>query len=164
MRTPSKQGSAGLTLIEMMVTLALFAFLVLLSLPLTHTWVESAHQRDAYGALVEGLGRAKAAALRNAQAATDQTLPVAVTCLISGKISVVVAGTNTVDCSQAGDWDAQLPFDASIVQANGTAFQCAAYNERGIALSTSVGNLACTTSLLNVNVGSQTNGFSVSPP
>jgi type IV pilus assembly protein PilA len=159
MHKQRKRWSAGLTLVELMVTLALFAFLMLLSLPLTRAWVESAHQRDASGMLTEGLGRAKALALRNPQGLTDQTLPVAVTCLVSGKISVVAATSTGVDCTQAADWDAQLPSDTTVVlPTTQLAFQCAAYNERGLSLAASVGSLACTpastSSSLNVNVGS----------
>ncbi|GGA03244.1 pilus assembly FimT family protein [Dyella caseinilytica] len=140
----------GLTLVELMVTLALFAFLMLIGLPLTRAWVQSAHQRDASGMLIEGLGRAKALAMRNPQGFTNQSLPVAVACLVAGQISVVAVGTSGVDCSQTSDWDAQLPTDASVVQAgNGLVFQCAAYNERGIALAVSVGNMTCTPSSLN---------------
>jgi type IV pilus assembly protein PilA len=166
------RSTAGLTLIELMVTLALFAFLILIGLPLTRGWVQSAHQRDALGMMTEGLGRAKALAMRNPQGFTSQAVPVAVACLVVGKVSVVAAGTSGVDCSQASDWNAQLPSDASVVQTQGgTTFQCAAYNERGIALAVSVGSLTCTPSStssftpssLNINDG-ELNAITVSLP
>lgn len=146
---------AGLTLLELMITLALFAFLMLVGLPLTRAWVQSVHQRDAAGMVIEGLGRAKALALRNPQALTDQTLPAAVACLVSGQIRVAAAASSGATCSQSITWTTTLPSDATVVKsADNTAFQCVAYNERGIALVTSVGSLACTQSSLNVNVGS----------
>jgi type IV pilus assembly protein PilA len=166
------RSTAGLTLIELMVTLALLAFLILIGLPLTRGWVQSAHQRDAAGMMIEGLGRAKALAMRNPQGFTSQSVPAAVACLVAGQISVVTASTNGVNCNQASDWSAQLPSDASVTQAyGGTAFQCAAYNERGIALTTSVGGLACTPSStsaslpssLNINDG-DLNAFNVPLP
>ncbi|MBE1161863.1 pilus assembly FimT family protein [Dyella acidiphila] len=164
----------GLSLIELMVTLALLAFLVMVGLPLTSAWVQSAHQRDAAGMLTEGLGRAKALALRNPQGLTDQSLPVAVTCLSGRNLSVVAADASGADCSQSQQWGMQLPTDASIVQAPllasasttaaaAVAMQCVAFNERGIALSTSVGSLTCTSSSLNVLVGSQ-DAFNVQLP
>jgi type IV pilus assembly protein PilA len=166
------RSAAGLTLIELMVTLALLAFLLLIGLPLTRGWVQSAHQRDAAGMMIEGLGRAKALAMRNPLGLTSQSVPAAVACLVGGNVSVVAASTNGVDCSQAAIWDAQLPSDASVTQADGgAAFQCAAYNERGIALTTSVGALACTPSStpaslpssLNINDG-DLNAFNVPLP
>lgn len=156
-------SSRGTTLIELAVTLALFAFLVLLAVPLGHAWVQSAHQRDASGMLTEGLGRAKALALRNSMGLTDQTLPVAMACLVGGKIEVASATKDGADCGQGGSWSAKLPFDVSIVEATSqSAFQCVAYNERGVALAATIGPIQCTPALssgqpltFNVLVGNE---------
>lgn len=150
-----KDSTRGLSLIELMVTLALLAFLLSVGLPLTSGWVQSAHQRDAVGMLTEALGRAKALALRNPQGLADQSQPVAVTCLGKSTLSVVAASAKGVDCGVGRAWAAQLPADASIVQSDNSTFQCVAFNERGIALATTVGSLACSQSSLNVKVGSQ---------
>jgi type IV pilus assembly protein PilA len=164
METRSRGAARGISLVELLVTLALFAFLILLGVPLTHAWVQSAHQRDASGMLAEGLGRAKALALRNSQGVTDQTLPVAAVCLMGGRIQVTTATKDGIACATAVSWSATLPFDASIVKAtNQSAFQCVAYNERGMALAASVSGLTCTQSpsdgsvlAFNVMVGNET--------
>lgn len=144
----------GFTLIEMMVTIGLVAFLLTLGVPLAREWVQSAHQRDAAGILNEALGRAKALALRNPQGLTDQTLPAAAICLVGGKLSVVSAATQNIACGVNVEWAKSLPAEASVVlTTTNIPFQCVAYNERGVALVTSVGNLSCTQAALDVNVG-----------
>lgn len=146
----------GFTLIELMVTIGLVAFLLTLGVPLAREWVQSAHQRDAANILNEALGRAKALALRNPQGLTDQTLPAAAVCLIGGKLSVVSAGTKNTVCGANIEWTKPLSSDASVVlTTTNIPFQCVAYNERGVALVTSVSNLSCTQAWLDVNVGSE---------
>ncbi|HKT26595.1 prepilin-type N-terminal cleavage/methylation domain-containing protein [Dyella sp.] len=136
----------GFTLIELMVTIALVAFLLTIGIPLAREWVLSAHQRDSAGKLTEALGRAKALALRNQQGLTDQSLPTAAVCLSGQQLSVVGADTNKqVTCANQADWTAQISSDASVVRtATNIPFQCAAYNERGVLLSVSLASLACT--------------------
>ena len=53
----SNRTITGFTLIEMMITIGLVAFLLTLGVPLAREWVQSAHQRDAGGMLTEALGR-----------------------------------------------------------------------------------------------------------
>jgi len=55
----SSRNVLGFTLIEMMVTIGLVAFLMTLGVPLAREWVQSAHQREAAGLMTEALGRAK---------------------------------------------------------------------------------------------------------
>ena len=55
----------GFTLIELMVTLAVLAMLLLATVPLAADWIHSAQTRDAHGKLVRSYGTTKALALRN---------------------------------------------------------------------------------------------------
>lgn len=154
MRRNSKTD--GFTLIEVMVVIGLVAFLLTLGVPLAREWVLSAHQREAAGTLSEALGRAKALALRNPQGLTDQTLPAAAMCLTAGKLVVVPAAAQKTTCDTKAEWTRPLSPDATIVltQTN-IPFQCVAYNERGVALVTTVSNLSCSQAALDVNVASE---------
>ena len=153
----SNGKTKGFTLIEMMITIGLVAFLLTLGVPLAREWVQSAHQRDAAGILNEALWRAKALALRNPQALTDQTLPAAAVCLIGTKVSVVAADTTQkTTCNGNVEWARPLPSETSVVLTKtNIPFQCLAYNERGVALVMSVDKLSCTQAALDVNVGSE---------
>lgn len=65
MRRAARRHGRGLTLIELMVTLAVLAFLLLLGVTLGSDWVHSAHTQQARSDLEQGWGLAKALALRN---------------------------------------------------------------------------------------------------
>ncbi len=56
---------AGMSLIELMVTVAIVTVLALLSLPLTQAWVDNAHLNYAEDTLYEGYSTARALALQN---------------------------------------------------------------------------------------------------
>ncbi len=58
-------SARGFSLIELMVVVALLAFLLMLAVPFTNTWSANAKLRDAENQLHQGVGRAKALALRN---------------------------------------------------------------------------------------------------
>ncbi|MBP7647554.1 MAG: prepilin-type N-terminal cleavage/methylation domain-containing protein [Comamonas sp.] len=55
----------GLTLVELMVTLAVLAFLLLLGLPMGSDWINSARTQQARSDIEQGWGMSKALALRN---------------------------------------------------------------------------------------------------
>jgi len=156
MATRRRGNTRGFTLIEMMVVIGLVAFLMTLGVPLAREWVQSAHQLDAARTLEEALGRAKALALRNPQGLTDQTLPAAAVCLTAGKIIVVRGSAQKTTCDASAEWTRPLPSDATIVLTKtNIPLQCVAYNERGVALVTSVSNLSCSQAGLDVNVASE---------
>lgn len=152
----SSRNVLGFTLIEMMVTIGLVAFLMTLGVPLAREWVQSAHQREAAGLMTEALGRAKALALRNPQALTDQTLPAAAVCFTGGELMVVGGTAKGATCDAKAEWTRPLPSDASVVLTlTNIPFQCVAYNTRGVPLVTTVSNLACSQAALDVNVASE---------
>lgn len=55
----------GFSLVELLVVVALLAFLVMLAVPFTSSWGASAKLLDTENQLHQGVGRAKALALRN---------------------------------------------------------------------------------------------------
>ena len=63
----------GFTLIELMVTLAILAMLLLMAAPLAADWVHGARTLQARGTLVQGFENAKALALRNPRADPNAT-------------------------------------------------------------------------------------------
>ena len=65
----------GFTLIELMVTLAILAMLLLMAAPLAADWVHGARTLQARGTLVQGFAHAKALALRNPCADPNATAP-----------------------------------------------------------------------------------------
>lgn len=65
MRRAARRHGRGLTLIELMVTLAVLAFLLLVGISLGGDWLRSARTQQARSDLEQGWGLAKALALRN---------------------------------------------------------------------------------------------------
>ena len=119
----------GFTLIELMVTLAILAMLLLMAAPLAADWVHGARTLQARGTLVQGFENAKALALRNPceapnatgahaavlQAQTDgTTVTLNVLALPQG-----VSGCALLDARPNPQWTARLP-DGVGLTLNGT--------------------------------------------
>ena len=119
----------GFTLIELMVTLAILAMLLLMAAPLAADWVHGARTLQARGTLVQGFENAKALALRNPceapnatgahaavlQAQTDgATVTLNVLALPQG-----VSGCALLDARPNPQWTARLP-DGVGLTLNGT--------------------------------------------
>ncbi|MCD5996713.1 type II secretion system protein [Pseudomonas sp. CDFA 602] len=145
--------SKGFTLVELMITLAVFSFLLTMGVQLTSAWMDSAKQRDAAGLLKQGISRAKATALRNPGAAPEGS-SAAVLCL-SGQALKLFGATQSgaINCASTTGvlWTAQLPASATL-QANGSDLSCIAFNSRGLP---SAGGSACATSSVDVTVGNE---------
>ena len=130
MSTPTR--TAGFTLVELMVTLALMAMLLLLAMPFTQRWSESNRQMQARSVLWDGVGRARAVAMRNAgQLPANEAA--AVLKLVDGELQVQVSGSgDTV-------WKSELNKKVTLKLADkaGAAsaeFSCVAFNSRGLRL------------------------------
>ncbi len=84
----SKQ-SAGFSLIELLITVALIAFLVLAALPLTGAWVDGQERARAKGELIEAVAKAKAMAMRNPEGiyGSNGLVPVAALCFTNNVLS-----------------------------------------------------------------------------
>lgn len=143
----------GFTLIELMITIAIFGILLFVGAPFTKAWGDSANQREAAGLLQQGISRAKATALRNPGKALDDA-PAAALCRSGQALKLFsVANAQSIDCSATTNvlWTAQIPASA-VVQASGADIACIAFNSRGLPVA---GGNACTTSTINVTAGSE---------
>ena len=145
-------NSRGFTLIEMMITITLFALLLVVGVPLTQSWTNSAYQRDAAGLLRQGISRAKSIALRN-QGKVQDTAPAAVLC-VSGQSLKLLSLTpgQTIDCTVTTPilWSTPLPAAAALQVAN-VNLACVAFSNRGFAVSSG----SCTTGTIQVTAGSE---------
>jgi len=146
----------GFSLIELMVTVAIMAFLLVTGLPLTLAWMADVHQRDAANTLAEGLSRAKAIALRNPAGQIDAGVPAAMLCMSGQRLYVPTSG-DVASCADANpSWKASIPTGVAVVSSlDVQPLHCVAYNNRGIPLSVPITGSTCTTSSLNVTVGTQ---------
>lgn len=141
----------GFTLIELMITIAIFGILLAIGAPFTKAWSDSAKQREAAGVLKQGISRAKATALRNPEGARDETAAAAL--CRSGQTLKLFKMATSVDCSSSATplWTAQLPNSIGVT-ASGADVACVAFNSRGLPV---VGGSACTTSSIDVTAGSE---------
>ncbi len=139
----------GFTLIELMITIAVFGLLLLVGVPLTQSWTNSGYQRDAAGLLKQGISRAKSIALRN-QGAVQDTAPAAVLCR-SGQSLKLYSLSAAIDCTATTPiWSTSLP-SAAVIQTGGVDLVCIAFNNRGFAVSSG----SCTTTTVQVTAGSE---------
>lgn len=153
----------GMSLIELMVTVALMAFLLLVSLPLTKAWVDSAKQREAADVLAEGLGRAKALAMRNPAGIEDAAKPSAFVCLSASTVAVARIDLSGACGKGQLAWTGTIPGQVAVKLPDHSGFQCVAYNARGLTLSASVASVPCTTISPEVHLG-QEDAFTVALP
>ncbi|MCD9004672.1 prepilin-type N-terminal cleavage/methylation domain-containing protein [Luteimonas sp. XNQY3] len=58
-------ATGGFTLVELMITLLILALLALAGLPFGHAWIEGNRQMQLRSQVLEGVGQARALALRN---------------------------------------------------------------------------------------------------
>lgn len=106
----SRRAGYGFTLIELMITVLLIGVLALMAGPYTINWMHLSDIQRAKGQLVQAHGMAKAAALRNPQAAIGET-PVAAIHLESGPSQLTVIGClgGGDNCSESTLWSELLP-------------------------------------------------------
>lgn len=149
-----RKHSRGFTLIELMITLAIFSFLVTMGLQLTKSWTDSAKQQEAASLLKQGISRAKATALRNPDAAQNDA-PAAALCRSGQSLKLFsAAGKTSINCASDKNiilWQANLP-GSTALQNGGSDITCIAFNSRGMPVN---GNSSCTTSTINVTAGSE---------
>lgn len=144
--------SRGFTLIELMITITLFALLLVVGVPLTQSWTNSAYQRDAAGLLKQGLSRTKSIALRN-QGKVQDTAPAAVLCLSGQSLKLLsLTSGQSIDCTVTTPilWSTPLPA-AAVIQVANVNLACVAFNNRGFPVSSG----SCTTGTIQVTAGSE---------
>lgn len=103
--------ASGVTLTELMATLAVMVIVMLAALPLTMSWVHGSQVGNSKALLLQGYDNAKALALRNPTAARTST-PAAGLKLVDGSTLLVCKGDpDDADCVAAGSavvWEADL--------------------------------------------------------
>jgi len=151
------RAQRGMSLIELMVTVTLMCIIALVGVPLTKAWVDSAHQREAAGILAEGLGRARALAMRNPGGIADPAQPGAFVCLTGSTVAVARPDQSTACGKGTLAWSASLPIGSSIALPGKAAFHCVAYSARGAALAVDVASATCTTptTLIEAHAGNE---------
>ena len=149
----------GFTLIEIMITLTVLAFLLFLGAPLTSAWTDGAQQQTAASLLREGIGRAKAQALRNPGGVRNADEPAAALCysnqtLVLYRIDRPNSGTASVNCAATSNiiWSAALPSKPAVKLSDDNSFSCSAFNNQGLPIT--AGN-TCTTLDLQITVTTQ---------
>ncbi|MCV2366030.1 prepilin-type N-terminal cleavage/methylation domain-containing protein [Paucibacter sp. DJ1R-11] len=141
----------GVSLIEMMVTVAVMMLLALAAAPFTSSWGSQASVRQTQTLLMQGMSQLKALALRN-PAATSATAA-AVLVAVPGQLCVRQGIPATLDCS-AVSWTSVPP--ASIKLNNATS-QCVALDSSGSPVAATVGATVCGTALsFEVSKGTET--------
>ncbi|AYC31435.1 prepilin-type N-terminal cleavage/methylation domain-containing protein [Pseudomonas cavernae] len=128
----------GFSLIELMITVALIGVLLMIAVPFTGAWSDSAQVRDAEGLLNQGIARAKAHALRNRFGIIDDK-PAALLCLGQDKrlsLHEAASADSPASCSSPSVWTTQLPKRVA-VQSGGADFSCLAFDAKATPTSLS---------------------------
>jgi len=149
-------GTRGFSLVELMVVVAVMALLGLLSAPMTQGWSDSAQLRQAEGRIDQGLGMARALALRNRYGIVDGQ-PVALLCLSSANLLTVHAAEDEdtpATCDSTSSWQSQVPSRVSVLH-DGSDFSCLGFDSHGDFASNSLPSGCSSDSSLLLSVGSE---------
>ena len=149
-RLRARYHSRGVTLIELVITLAIAAMLMLVGVPLTAGWIDGSRQMHAHAQVTEAVAQARALALRNPGALPSDTVGgVARLELVSHddtrRLQVRVRNADG-SWRTAPEWQAELPphrdmelkltgiggfASVSSFRADGNTFSCVAYDSHG---------------------------------
>ena len=145
---------AGFTLIELMVTVTIVAFLSLLGMPLAREWLDGTRQMRAKSNLLEASGQARGIAMRNPHALPlrgSDGMPLAIAAVLYDKTGRTLCVVKR-DASQAWPdgctgavWTGHIA-NAGELTLGVTAdddFACAAYDSRGIQQDSAIGSATC---------------------
>ena len=127
----------GLSLIELMVTLAISGLLMVSAGNLTSSWIASSRVNSALAVMTQGVARARAIALRNPGGVANGS-SAAILCVSNGTVRLFAATRSpqaAASCQSSGGlWTAALGNSAS-VQVNGSALTCLAFSNRGMPIN-----------------------------
>lgn len=144
-------SQAGISMIEMMVTIAIMMLLAMAVAPFSVEWGNQAAVRQTHSLLTQAMSQLKATALRNPTAASATAAAVLVS--IPGKLCVEAGLPGALNCSSF-NWIAQPPVALKL---NGAASQCIAMDSAGAALAATVGGVVCGTSMsFSISKGAET--------
>lgn len=92
---PAKQQQ-GVTLIELMITIAIMGLLLMVSAPLTRAWVANAHIAQDESQLLQAYARTRALALRNPNGVTASSVAATLMISTASQTISVLDSTNSV--------------------------------------------------------------------
>lgn len=144
---------SGFTLIELVVTLAIMATVLMLAMPLTGSWVDSATVVESKALLQQAYSRTRATALANPGGVAGEGVA-AYMCLVDSKIYVQSAILAT--CGATGyAWVGSLKTNVAITSQPAT-FVCMGMSNLGMPISGALNGATCTTDkILTVTKGEQ---------
>lgn len=149
----------GFTLIEIMIVIGLIAFLALTVSPIGGSWIRSADVQKTEGNLMEAIGRAKAAALRNPSGVVGD-MPVTAICI--GDTLVVLQSTDNDPPNCAGLvgrqlWRTTLDTGVNITAGNDstTPVSCACFNNKGLLSSTNTCSSCASNTTFHLSAGNK---------
>lgn len=146
----------GFTLIELMITIALLAFLLSIAAPYTSAWSNNAKLLEGQRIVEEGIGRAKALALRNPNESTvDGATPAALLCLDSDSQTLSLYAPSGSTCSGTARWSSRLPTGFS-VKVGTQGLNSLPFDNRGLLLADSANPSMSSTRTLTFSVGQET--------
>jgi type II secretory pathway pseudopilin PulG len=144
-------SQTGISMIEMMVTIAIMMLLAMAVVPFSVAWGNQAAVRQTHSLLTQAMSQLKATALRNPTAASATASAVLVS--VPGKLCVAAGLPGALDCGSF-NWISQPPV---AIKLNGAASQCLAMDSSGMALAATVGGTVCGTAMsFSISKGSET--------
>lgn len=147
----SRAAQRGVSLIEMMVTIAIMMLLALAVAPFSASWGAQAYMRQSQTLLMQGMSQLKAIALRNPSASSAGASAVMIS--IPGKLCVASGVPAALNCNSAA-WTSDPP---ASIQVNGANSQCVALDSAGMPVAANVNGTVCGTTLsFRVSRGSET--------
>jgi len=150
--------SAGMTLIEIAITMTIVAMLLLAAIPFTLVWARTARVNEAKTILQQGYDLSKALALRNSAGATAQTAAAGMK--LAGATLIVCTGdpTNATTCTVGAGgsvkWQTTLPVNTTATFGSG---QTLGLDNTGMPLPLS-------TTLFNISNGGQNDSGDFTKP
>jgi len=116
----SRRRQQAFTLVELMVTLSIMAFLLMACTPFLAGWTHSRQIKDAQSKLLSGYGLAKALALRNPDAAQSNQVAAGLKLETGTNLRTVYVckgDPSSADCASSGAsvlWSADFPSSVAL--------------------------------------------------
>lgn len=153
------KSHSGFTLIELLVTLTIMGVIMLVSLPLTQTWVNNSAVTETKALLQQAYSRTRALALTN-RAINIAGGAAAYLCISGSKMYVQVARTDGSlgTCGSSGySWTGEMKSGITITTSAAATFSCMGLSNLGIPVSNTSTGVCTTDKVLTVTKGSESN-------
>jgi prepilin-type N-terminal cleavage/methylation domain-containing protein len=147
----------GFSVIELMIVLLLMGMVFAKGIPFTLEWVNSARVTDAESALIEGVGFAKAKALRNGNGVIEGRAVTAL-CYNQGQFSIYEGEDNAkpaaCDVTLDRPWVQSIASNIDIKVAN-SAFSCICFDAKAQITLTGSCALCASSTTFDIALGNQ---------